>query len=131
MLCCLLGYCVFVFYKRKRINGEDKTPYEKWMEQYENKNNSTHLTPVNSTHQTPVNSTHGYAYSTNPLHTSKHSIPPPPPPPSKNPLRRPSSTHSPSMRRSSNQRHSSASYGMYDMYGSNDRVISSNNPLHS
>ena len=78
------------------------------MEQYENKNNSTH--------QTPVNSTHGY--STNPLHAPKYPPAPPPPPPplpsknnalplppGRNPLRRSSS-----MRRSSERRHSSSIY---------------------
>ena len=162
LLCCLFGFCVLVFYKRKHRDRDNRTPYEKWMEQYENKsknnsthnpivnstmntpNNSTQNTPVNSTHNplvistqnTPVNSTHGYAYSTNPLYKSNYPPPPPPPPthnslplpPGRIPLRRSSSQSS--MRRSSGQRRSSTGYGEYDMYGSDERVISSNNPLY-
>ena len=56
------------------MNGDDRTPYEKWMEQYENKKIILHSKPT-------LNSTHGY--STNPLHTPKYPpTPPPPPPPS-------------------------------------------------
>jgi hypothetical protein len=142
MICFISAFCCFMYYKRKKIqNGIDdkgKTPYERWMAHLEEKQSGPYQDQSISTssHRNPMHS------------TTTVSVAPPPPPPAKNPLPLPRgrsplprsrhnsidlprpSHYSSSMRRSSERRRSSSGYGSYDIYGSNDRVISSSNPLH-